>query len=183
MEKKSMNVALMALGIIVFGVWFFFYGLYVGKTEALEEFIECSGCAFAGDSTRTSGDTVVWRCSHNVINEENLREELEAREVDYPDIVVAQAIVETGNFTSGSCTEDNNLFGLRNSDLTYKKFPHWTQSVVKYKECAQSYTKKPATEQEYYEHLKRIGYAENPAYADVIRETVARMRSRGEEKK
>lgn len=75
--------------------------------------------------------------------------------------VLAQAILETGNFSSNVCKNYNNLFGLydsRNKD--YYKFQRWEDSVVGYKKFIQ-YKYKGGN---YLAFLKRIGYAEDPSY-------------------
>lgn len=94
--------------------------------------------------------------------EEGLKEALEYYEVLYPEIVHAQAVLETGNFTSRICRERNNLFGLYNSRKhEYYKFSHWTESVVAYKEWIQ---RRYRDGEDYYDFLNRISYAEDRSY-------------------
>lgn len=51
----------------------------------------------------------------------------------YPDIVKAQAILETGYFTSRLCKEDNNYFGMMSFHSNrYAKYKHWKHSVKAY---------------------------------------------------
>ena len=101
---------------------------------------------------------------------EGLREALLYYNIEYPDIVYAQAVLETGNFNSTLCTVGNNLFGLYDSKRgKYYKFNHWTESVVKYKEWIQRRYKPP---QDYYTFLKRIGYAEDSQYINKLRRIV-----------
>ena len=67
--------------------------------------------------------------------EEGLIEALDYYDVEHPNIVYAQAILETGHFRSRVCREYNNLFGLYNSRTKdYYKFDHWSDSVVAYLE-------------------------------------------------
>ncbi|WP_308376938.1 peptidoglycan DD-metalloendopeptidase family protein [Prevotella corporis] len=47
------------------------------------------------------------------LNIENLMATLRQFDVKFPQIVAAQALLETGYFTSRVCLENNNLFGLR----------------------------------------------------------------------
>ena len=42
--------------------------------------------------------------------EEGLIEALDYYEIQYPEIVYAQALLETGHFKSSACINDNNLF-------------------------------------------------------------------------
>lgn len=99
---------------------------------------------------------------------EGLMEALYYYEIKSPDIVYAQAILETGWFKSKGCTIDNNLFGLRHSK-GYYKYNHWSESVLAYKEKIQSRYKEG---EDYYKFLVRINYAEDPEYVNKLRQIV-----------
>ena len=106
----------------------------------------------------------------NFINkspEEGLMEALEYYDIHHKDIVYAQAILETGYFKSKCCKERNNLFGLRGKH--YHSYKHWSESVIAYKEKIQS-RYRPG--EDYYEFLKRIYYAENLQYTNVLKRIV-----------
>ena len=76
-------------------------------------------------------------------------------------IVLAQALLETGHFSSRVCKEYNNLFGLYDSkNREYFRFNRWEDSVVAYQRMIQ-YRYKGGN---YFQFLKRIGYAEDPRY-------------------
>ena len=76
-------------------------------------------------------------------------------------IVLAQALLETGYFSSRVCKEYNNLFGLYDSkNREYFRFARWEDSVVAYQRMIQ-YKYKGGN---YFHFLKRIGYAEDPRY-------------------
>jgi hypothetical protein len=76
-------------------------------------------------------------------------------------IVLAQALLETGHFSSRVCKEYNNLFGLYDSkNKRYFRFNRWEDSVVAYQRMIQ-YRYKGGN---YFQFLKRIGYAEDPRY-------------------
>jgi len=79
--------------------------------------------------------------------------------------VLAQAVLETGNFTSNVCHNYHNLFGLydsRNKD--YYRFARWEDSVIGYQRFIQ-YRYKGGS---YLGFLRRIGYAEDPAYTNKV---------------
>lgn len=76
-------------------------------------------------------------------------------------IVLAQALLETGHFSSNVCKEYNNLFGLYDSkNREYFRFSRWEDSVVAYQRMIQ-YRYKGGN---YFQFLKSIGYAEDPRY-------------------
>jgi hypothetical protein len=115
---------------------------------------------------------VVWRSDPFTLNKENLYNEFTAQEIDSPTIVLAQAILETGNFSSYNCIVRNNLFGLRRLDGSYMEFPHWTFSVAAYKKYIQKYSKPP---EDYYQYLQDLGYAEDPDYITKLKQIVSKL--------
>ena len=80
----------------------------------------------------------------------NLYTEIIRNGIRHPKIVLAQAILETGWFTSPVCRNKHNLFGFR----------HWTESVKAYYTKVQ-YRYKGGN---YLLWLRKIGYAEDPRY-------------------
>lgn len=97
------------------------------------------------------------------LNIENLIHAIEFYGLEHKEVVLAQAILETGWFTSSLCLESNNLFGLYDSkEMDFFKFDHWIYSVRGYKRSIQHRLKE--TDEDYYYFLKRIGYAEDPQY-------------------
>lgn len=99
-------------------------------------------------------------------SEEGLIEALDYYNVQYPQIVYAQALLETGHFTSRVCKEYNNLFGLYNSKIKdYYKFDHWSDSVKAYVDFVQYKYK----EGDYYYFLINLPYAEDPNYINKIK--------------
>ena len=102
--------------------------------------------------------------------EEGLIEALDYYDVEYPNIVYAQAILETGHFKSKVYREYNNLFGLYNSKTkSYYKFDHWSESVIAYLDFIQNKYKPP---NDYYKFLSDIGYAEDPEYINKLKRIV-----------
>lgn len=103
------------------------------------------------------------------LNDKTLYKELKAKGIAHPKIVLAQAKLETGNYTSKVYLTHNNLFGLRKSNGSYYKFNHWTESVKAYKDYVQY---KYQSSKDYYQFLKDIGYAEDKLYIEKIKEIV-----------
>lgn len=97
---------------------------------------------------------------------QNLYDTLIKYGVKHPKIVLAQALLETGYFSSNVCHRNRNLFGLRHpSDGSYYTFAFWEQSVKAYRDDVQ-YKYKGG---DYYSFLYRIGYAEDINYVDKVR--------------
>lgn len=115
--------------------------------------------------------SAVWRQNHFLLSEENLMNELKAQDIQFPEIVAAQAKLETGNFKSYACINGNNLFGLRKKDSTYMSFEHWTDCVAAYKKFIQKYDPPP---NDYYKYLQDLGYAKDPNYIIKLKQIVSK---------
>lgn len=101
------------------------------------------------------------------LNESVLYSTIKHYNLPNPAIITAQAILETGNFKSRLCTENNNLFGLYNtSEMEYFKFDSWIGSVIAYKRYILNKYKES---EDYYGFLKRINYAEDPNYINKVK--------------
>lgn len=86
--------------------------------------------------------------------------------LECPEIVVAQSVLETGHYKSQQCLQHNNLFGLYDSkNKRYYRFDHWIHSVLAYKQKVQ-YRYKGG---DYYEFLRKIGYAEDSLYVEKVK--------------
>ena len=95
----------------------------------------------------------------------NLYVEIIQNGIRYPKIVLAQAILETGWFTSPVCRNKHILFGLTNPRTgKYFEFDHWTESVWAYYTKVQ-YRYKGGN---YLLWLRNIGYAEDPNYIRAV---------------
>ena len=95
----------------------------------------------------------------------NLYAEIIQNGIRHPKIVLAQAILETGWFTSPVCRNKHNLFGLTNPRTgKYFEFDHWTESVLAYYTKVQ-YRYKGGN---YLLWLRNIGYAEDPNYIRAV---------------
>lgn len=108
--------------------------------------------------------------------EEDLIAAMDYYGVKHPEIVYAQAILETRHFRSKVYRECNNLFGLYNSRTkSYYKFDHWSESVVAYLDFIQDRYKSP---NDYYKFLSDIGYAEDPEYINKLKRIVSQYDKR-----
>ena len=86
--------------------------------------------------------------------------------------VLAQAVLETGNFGSNVCRNYHNLFGLYDSrNKCYYKFARWEDSVIGYQKFIQ-YRYKGGN---YLAFLRRIGYAEDPSYTSKVAQIAKRL--------
>ena len=84
----------------------------------------------------------------------------------YPNIVVAQARHETGNFKSKGARVRKNLFGLWNHEKQeFYSFTCWQESCNAYL-CDIQYK---YTGGDYYSFLDEMGYATDPLYIQKLK--------------
>ena len=88
--------------------------------------------------------------------------------VKHPKIVLAQAKLESGNFTSNHYKKRNNFLGLYDSKRKeYYKFNHWTDCIQGYKDMIEY---KLRDNENYYNFLRRIKYATSENYIRQIKQ-------------
>ena len=103
---------------------------------------------------------------------ELVRAEILRLEIKYPEIVLAQSVLETGWFKSRRCLEDHNLFGFR-SKKGYLLYEEWQDSVEAYSNWQLKYYR---SNEDYYEFLCRIGYASDSTYVEKVKQLVAQLK-------
>ena len=105
----------------------------------------------------------------------------------HKDIVVAQAILETGWFKSKNFVTNNNLFGMKQvfsrtttADTTingYSHYPNWRQSVIDYY-IKQSVRENivPTNREEYFRYLDRTYSEVGPSYSNQLKSIITRLK-------
>jgi flagellum-specific peptidoglycan hydrolase FlgJ len=96
---------------------------------------------------------------------ESVKKELHRQGVPHADIVLAQARLETGNFTSQRCKVYHNILGIKHNKKN-AKYAKWQDCIADYKKCISS----RYTGGDYYAFLKRIGYAKDPKYIQKLKQ-------------
>ena len=101
--------------------------------------------------------------------------ELKKQDVKFPEIVLAQSLLETGWYQCSGCSMDvNNLFGLYNSkEKKYFPYANWKESIGGYKRGIQ-YKYKSG---DYYKFLDEIGYASDPQYTIKLKQLVKKIKN------
>ena len=101
--------------------------------------------------------TAIACCQAQTIAE--VRSEIIRQGLPHPEIVLAQARLETGNFKSERARRDHNILGIKHGKR-YATYKRWQDCVADYKVRISS----RYTGGDYYAFLRRIGYAKDPAY-------------------
>lgn len=110
----------------------------------------------------------------DTLSKETVYNEILNNDIQWPKIVLNQAIWETGHFKCEDCSLDyNNLFGMRtNSCITssnpygYIHYNTWQESVKAYAVWQKKWYKGG----DYFEFLKEIGYAQDSLYIDKLKQ-------------
>ena len=120
-------------------------------------------------------------------SEEALYNYLKELNVKFPEIIIAQARLETANYTSTIFKENNNLFGMKEakirittnkgSNLGHAVFDNWQDSVLDYAFYQARYLGSIKTQKEYFDYLNNR-YAEDPNYISKVNKIVKDVESR-----
>lgn len=112
-------------------------------------------------------------------------EEIIRNEIQHPEIVLAQALLESANFKSYIFKKNNNMFGMRmpnrrkthaiGVNKTYAVYEDWKMSIQDYALYQKSVLKdRDISKENYYVFLGRR-YAESPEYVAVIKKMVKKI--------
>jgi uncharacterized FlgJ-related protein len=121
------------------------------------------------------------------ITYQGLYNEILEQGLEFPDIVFAQAILESGHFKSKVFKENNNLFGMRQPSKRatvskgrlngYAVYDFWQESVEDYY-LYQEYTfrKRTFTRSEYLSRLNK-SYASTSGYSEKLLSIIKRFKN------
>ncbi len=104
----------------------------------------------------------------------------------FPEILYAQAILESNNFKSSLFMTNNNCYGMREpgkrvtmskgESYGYASFDTWKDCILDrlYYNCL--YLNDIKTEEQYYQYLDNSGYAEDPNYISKVRKIAEQVK-------
>lgn len=115
----------------------------------------------------------------------NLQKYIREKKIKHPQIVYAQALLETGEFTSVIFKENNNLFGMKyvqdfgtkytrpttavGSKYGHAIYEHWKKSVDDYQLWQQMFKRTPTEKEDEYFTLLKNKYAEDSRYVSHLK--------------
>ena len=112
-------------------------------------------------------DTIIIRDTVTKItslSRHSVYEEIKRQNIPHANIVLAQSLLETGEYKSSLTRTHKNIFGMRNRN-GYKKY-------TSYEECIGDYKKRISSRYkggDYYKFIRDIGYAEDPEYITKLK--------------
>jgi uncharacterized FlgJ-related protein len=117
----------------------------------------------------------------NDFSEDKLIDMLVSLNIKFPHIVLAQAKLESGNYSSKIFKENHNLFGMKEArvrihtskgtQFNHAYYSHWRESVYDYAFYQCRYLSTLHTEDEYYTYLSK-SYAEATNYVNILKSMV-----------
>lgn len=118
---------------------------------------------------------------NNEFSREKLKSYILELNIKFPHIVMAQAELETGGFTSKIFKENHNLFGMKvatkrpttnkGEEHGHAYYENWRESVVDYAFYSAQYLSNIKSESEYFDYLKQ-SYAEDPLYIEKLNKII-----------
>lgn len=142
--------------------------------------INCSN-SIEGSNEITLQDTIIISDSIEFSKKE-LKKYIKHLNLKHPDIVYAQAVLESGNFNSYIFKNNNNIFGMKEAQVRnntargsvngHAYYSNWRQSVIDYALFQSTYMRK-LNREEYFRYLDR-NYARDPNYSKKLKQIIKR---------
>lgn len=107
---------------------------------------------------------VIDTCIEDTFNIRDFVLELHIQGIKYPDVILRQACLESGWFTSLAWRKNNNPFGFVGKD-GYILFNDWKSAIAYYKTWQDKYYKSG----DYYLFLEKIKYATDTNYVATLK--------------
>jgi len=111
---------------------------------------------------------------------ENVYKYMKQINLRFPEIVLAQTILESKHYNSLLLSNNNNLLGLKEARqrvtfstgtlFNHATFKSWKRCIDDYAVYQTKYYSKVETEEQYYNCLLESGYAEDPAYVKKVKQ-------------
>ena len=124
-----------------------------------------------------------------IVNKQNkfdgvkLTDKIKSMNFQFPEIIYAQALLETDSFRSNIFKENNNLFGMKRATIRvnvasgvqydHAVYSNWMDSLFDYALYYATYLSQIKTEDDYFSYLSQF-YAEDKRYVDKLKLIIKR---------
>jgi uncharacterized FlgJ-related protein len=122
---------------------------------------------------------------YNEFSQEKLTNKIQELNFNFPYIILAQSMQETGSFKSTIFLQCNNLFGMKEAKMRatsaqgtergHAYYNSWQESLYDYAMYYNAYLRKIKTEDEYFEYLRQ-NYAEDPEYVSRLKSIIKKKK-------
>jgi len=169
LSQKKVNKYLIVLYVLLISSLFSFSGYTVGRVMKL------------GNLSHLEKELLVVDLQRDDFTEEKLAILLKKLKIQYPEIVLAQARLETGGYKSRIFRENHNLFGMKEAvrrintaqgtQYNHAYYEHWRESVYDYAFYQCRYMGQVRSREEYFNLLSQ-SYAEDPMYVTKLKNEI-----------
>lgn len=169
LSQKKLNKYLIALYVVLISSLFSFSGYTVGRVMKLTNL------------SHIEKELLVVDLQRDDFTEEKLADLLKKLKIKYPEIVLAQARLETGGYKSRIFRENHNLFGMKEAvrrintaqgtQYNHAYYEHWRESVYDYAFYQCRYMGQVRSREEYFNLLSQ-SYAEDPVYVTKLKNEI-----------
>ena len=169
LSQKKLNKYLIALYVVLISSLFSFSGYTVGRVMKL------------GNLSHLEKELLVVDLQRDDFTEEKLAILLKKLKIQYPEVVLAQARLETGGYKSRIFRENHNLFGMKEAvrrintaqgtQYNHAYYEHWRESVYDYAFYQCRYMGQVRSREEYFNLLSQ-SYAEDPMYVTKLKNEI-----------
>ncbi len=122
----------------------------------------------------------------NKFSKERLKQYIHDLNIKFPEVVLAQAELESGHFKSTMFRENKNMFGMKQAlrrpttnkgeSRGHAYFSTWKECVLDYALYSATYLSDIKTQAEYLDFLKQ-NYAEDPSYLIKLNQIIRRNKN------
>ena len=119
--------------------------------------------------------------TQNTFSRDKFVDKIKNLNLKHPHIVYAQAMLESGDFSSKIFQENNNMFGMKQARIRinlaqgtqhhHAFFENWEDCLLDFAFHRATYFHKLKSEQDYYNYLGKY-YAEDPSYIGKLKSMV-----------
>ena len=169
LSQKKLNKYLIALYVVLISSLFSFSGYTVGRVMKLTNL------------SHIEKELLVVDLQRDDFTEEKLADLLKKLKIQYPEIVLAQARLESGGYKSRIFRENHNLFVMKEAvrrintaqgtQYNHAYYEHWRESVYDYAFYQCRYMGQVRSREEYFNLLSQ-SYAEDPVYVTKLKNEI-----------
>lgn len=172
-DKQTLNYKNITRNIVVFMLGFVSLTISMGYVFRPN----CDNTRFISEETKA----IILK-EHNEFSREKLKAFIAELGLKCPEIVMAQAEIESGHFKSRIFKENNNMFGMKEAGIgrpctakgtsnNHAYYDTWQDCVLDYAFYQAAYLKNVKTQEQYLQYLGE-SYAEDSNYVSKIKSII-----------
>jgi hypothetical protein len=178
LDRKSLDYRCFNVLPLIISVSTIFIGsILISYNLGYENGVEVSICEMSSQER----EIIIADIEDSEFSQEALIDFLEETNIKFPHIVLAQSILETGNYKSEVFAMNHNLFGMKQArirpttalgtSIGHAYYNNWKESVYDYALYQAAYLKNVKAEDQYLEYLGS-NYAEAEHYVRALKRII-----------